>query len=172
MISLDVLYINAKFHNNMIHIITFNTGGEADSELLETLPWITQLKLAMLGFELMFVSWPSCPHFLHHVSFLAAKRTSIWWWSAEWPFCGGKFRFPSAEGASPEELGAVSLCMKPQWLVRNETRTVLSSMDKGFLTLKLRETSSHAHQSRLRELGTDKNMQRSWEAASRKNGSS
>lgn len=61
----------------MIRIITFNTGGEADSELLETLSWITELKLAMLVFELTFVSWPSS-HFLHHVSFLAAKRTSIW----------------------------------------------------------------------------------------------
>lgn len=88
MIILDVLYINPKFHNNMICFITFNTGGEADSELLETLGWITQLKLTMLGFELTLVSWPSS-YFLHHVSFLAAKRTSnlvmmsrmtfLWW---------------------------------------------------------------------------------------------
>lgn len=72
----------------MICFITFNTGGEADSELLETLGWITQLKLTMLGFELTLVSWPSS-YFLHHVSFLAAKRTSnlvmmsrmtfLWW---------------------------------------------------------------------------------------------
>lgn len=170
MIILDVLYINPKFHNNMICIITFNIGGEADSELLETLSWITQLKLTMLGFELTLVSWPSS-QFLHHVSFLAAKRTSIWWWSAEWPFYGGRFRFPSAEGVSPEELVAVTLCTKPWWLVSNKIRTVLSSMGKGLLTLKLSATSSHAHQSRLRELGTEKNTRHSWEAASRRNNS-
>lgn len=48
-------------------------------------------------------------------------------------------------GSSPGELVAVSLCTKPWWLVNNRIRTVLSSMGKGFLTLKLSETSSHAH---------------------------
>lgn len=139
-------------------------------QLLETLSWITQLKLAMLGFEFTFFSWPSS-HFLHHVSFLAAKRTSVWWWSAEWPFYGGRFWFPLAEGASPEALVPVSLCMKPRWLVSNKIRTMLSSMGKGLLTLKLSETASHAPQSRLRELGTDKNTRHSWEAASRRNDS-